>query len=109
MGADRSQCDCSECQSRDSASDADMMTMAVGLIIHADQAESILQKGQADLIAIGRKLLHNPNWVLDAADKLGEEELFSSIPPNYGYWLEKRASSGFKHKTSTWMSGIDQQ
>lgn len=89
--------------------DAEIMTMAVGLIIHADQAESILQKGQADLVAIGRELLHNPNWVLDAADKLGEEESFSSIPPNYGYWLEKRASSGFKRKTSTWLSGIDQE
>ena len=88
--------------------DAEIMTMAVGLIIHADQAESIVQKGQADLVAIGRELLHNPNWVLDAADKLGEDDLFTSIPPNYGYWLEKRATSGFKRKTSTWLSGIDQ-
>lgn len=89
--------------------EADIMTMAVGLIIHADQAESILEQGQADLIAVGRELLHNPNWALDAADKLGEEEVFASIPPNYGYWLEKRAASGFKHKTSTWMSGINQE
>jgi 2,4-dienoyl-CoA reductase-like NADH-dependent reductase (Old Yellow Enzyme family) len=88
--------------------DAEIMTMAVGLIIHADQAEAILQNGQADLIAVGRELLHNPNWVLDAADKLGEENIFSTIPANYGYWLEKRASSGFQHKTSTWKSGINQ-
>lgn len=88
--------------------DAGIMTMAVGLIIHADQAEAILQNSQADLIAVGRELLHNPNWVLDAADKLGEEDIFSTIPANYGYWLEKRASSGFQHKTSTWKSGINQ-
>jgi 2,4-dienoyl-CoA reductase-like NADH-dependent reductase (Old Yellow Enzyme family) len=87
--------------------DAEMLTMAVGLIIHADQAESILQKGQADLVAIGRELLHNPNWVLDAADKLDEENIFSNIPPNYGYWLEKRSSTGFKGKTSTRLNGID--
>ena len=87
--------------------DAEMLTMAVGLIIHADQAESILQKGQADLVAIGRELLHNPNWVLDAADKLDEENIFSNIAPNYGYWLEKRASTGFKGKTSTRLNGID--
>ena len=32
---------------------ADIMTMAVGLIIHGDQAEQILRDKQADLIAVG--------------------------------------------------------
>src|ERR1700760_2889602 len=41
---------------------ADIMTMAVGLIIHGDQAEQILRNGQADLIAVGREILNNPNW-----------------------------------------------
>ena len=40
---------------------ADIMTMAVGLIIHVDQAEEILQSGKADLVAIGREMLNNPN------------------------------------------------
>jgi len=31
-------------------------TMAVGHIIHADQAEQILRDGSADLVAIGREL-----------------------------------------------------
>ena len=44
--------------------DADIMTMAVGLIVHADQAEQILQDGRADLIALARELLYNPNWLL---------------------------------------------
>ena len=88
--------------------EADIATMAVGLIIHADQAEAILQNDQADLVAIGREMLHNPNWVLDAAEKLGEEEVFSRIAPNYGYWLEKRSQTGFKHRSSTWLTGIDQ-
>ena len=83
------------------------MTMAVGLIIHADQAESILQNNQADLVAIGREMLHNPNWMMDAADKLNEEGIFDLVAENYGYWLEKRASTGFKRKTSTWLHGID--
>ena len=39
---------------------ADIMTMAVGLIIHGDQAEQILRDGQADLIAVGREILNNP-------------------------------------------------
>jgi 2,4-dienoyl-CoA reductase-like NADH-dependent reductase (Old Yellow Enzyme family) len=40
---------------------ADIMTMAVGLIIHGDQAEQILRNAQADLIAVGREILNNPN------------------------------------------------
>jgi len=87
---------------------ADMMTQAVGLIIHADQAERILQNNQADLVAIGREMLHNPNWVYDAADKLGEANVFKTLPDNYGYWLEKRASGGFQKNTSTWLPGIEQ-
>jgi 2,4-dienoyl-CoA reductase-like NADH-dependent reductase (Old Yellow Enzyme family) len=55
---------------------ADIMTMAVGLIIHGDQAEQILQDGQADLIAVGREILNNPNWPMDAALKLGVEGPF---------------------------------
>src|ERR1700682_5301326 len=35
---------------------ADIMTMAVGLIIHGDQAEQILRDKQADLIAVGRRV-----------------------------------------------------
>jgi 2,4-dienoyl-CoA reductase-like NADH-dependent reductase (Old Yellow Enzyme family) len=30
--------------------------------VHADQAEAILQKVQADLVALAREVLYNPNW-----------------------------------------------
>lgn len=83
-------------------------TMAVGLIIHADQAEAILAEGSADLVALGRELLHNPNWALDAAEKLGRADVFSTVPQSYGYWLEKRARAGFARRTSTWLAGSDQ-
>ena len=86
---------------------ADIMTMAVGLNIHADQAESILQKGQADIVAIGREMLHNPNWALDAASKLGQDNPFATVPDSYAYWLEKRADVGFGERSSTWLKGID--
>lgn len=85
---------------------ADIMTMAVGMIIHADQAEDILKAGSADLIALGRELLHNPNWSLDAAQKLGIESPFAHIAPAYGYFLEKRARSNFAGRPSTWQRGI---
>ena len=48
------------------------MTMAVGLTIRGDQAEQILPDNQADLIAIGREILNNPNRPADAALKSGE-------------------------------------
>ena len=85
---------------------AQVMTMAVGHIIHADQAEQILRDGSADLVAIGREMLHNPNWPMDAAEKLGVEKPFALVPAPYGYWLEKRASAGFGGRPSTWQSGI---
>ncbi len=68
-----------------------IMTMAVGLIVHADQAEGILQRGEADLIALARELLYNPNWPMDAAQKLGVDPGFRMVPPPQSYWLEKRA------------------
>ncbi len=86
---------------------ADIKTMAVGLIIHADQAEEILQTGKADLIAIGREMLNNPNWPMDAASKLGIENPFSMVPPLYQFFLGKRAEADFGGHSSTWQVGID--
>jgi 2,4-dienoyl-CoA reductase-like NADH-dependent reductase (Old Yellow Enzyme family) len=42
-------------------------TGAVGLITEAEQAEEILQKGQADVVFLARELLRNPQWALRAA------------------------------------------
>jgi 2,4-dienoyl-CoA reductase-like NADH-dependent reductase (Old Yellow Enzyme family) len=84
---------------------ANILTMAVGLIIHADQAEGILQAGHADLIALGRELLHNPNWPLDAAQKLGIGSPFAHVARSYGYWLEKRARNA-AITPSTWQPGL---
>ena len=85
---------------------ADIMTMAVGLIIHGDQAEQILRDGQADLIAVGREILNNPNWPMDAALKLGVEGPFRNVPPQFGYWLGTRAKRGFGTPPSTWQNGL---
>src|SRR5690606_6770009 len=48
-------------------------TGAVGLITGAEQAEAILAAGEADLILLGRELLRNPYWPLQAAAALGVE------------------------------------
>jgi len=66
-------------------------TMAVGLILEAAQAESILQAGEADLVAIGREALYDPNWFLHAEAALGATGEFESWPQQYGWWLTRRA------------------
>ena len=72
--------------------DAGVASMAVGLIVHHDQAERILQSGDADLIALAREMLYNPNWAMDAAQKMGLDG-FAMVPPAYGWWLGKRGAS----------------
>jgi 2,4-dienoyl-CoA reductase-like NADH-dependent reductase (Old Yellow Enzyme family) len=73
--------------------EAGIMTQAVGLITHPRQAEAILERGQADLIAIGRDALQHPHWPRDAAEALGVDTAFELWPEQYGWWLSRRARS----------------
>ena len=70
--------------------EADIPTMAVGIILEAQQAESILQNGQADLIAVGRQSQFNPNIAHHWAHDLGINTGFEDWSPEFGWWLEKR-------------------
>lgn len=69
-----------------------MATTAVGLITEAQQAEDILQAGDADLIAIGRAFLYEPRWGWHAAAKLGGE-----VRGKENYWrcLPREAQTVF--------------
>ena len=80
--------------------EADIKTMAVGLIVHHDQAERILSEGRADLVALAREMLHNPNWAVDAACKFGLDG-YAMTPPAAGWWLQKRVVSVPNLATST--------
>ena len=74
--------------------EAGVPSMAVGLIMGAAQAEAIVANGEADLVAIGREALFNPNWPLHAAVALEGVEAFEAAwPPAYGWWLYRRAKS----------------
>src|SRR5690606_34332457 len=42
--------------------DAGIATMAVGLIVDPVLAEKVIAEGSADLVAVGREPLNNPNW-----------------------------------------------
>lgn len=72
--------------------EAGIASMAVGMITTPEQAESILQEGRADLIAIGREALENPNWPLHARRVLDGAD-FGPWPEQHGWWLERRAAS----------------
>jgi 2,4-dienoyl-CoA reductase-like NADH-dependent reductase (Old Yellow Enzyme family) len=69
---------------------AQIPSMAVGLIREARFAEQILQAGKADLIAIAREALYNPNWPQHAALELGADPDWGLWPEQYGWWLKRR-------------------
>jgi len=75
-----------------------MATIVVGLITEPAQAETILSEGRADLIALGRAALNDPNWPLHASLALGSELDYSAWPQEYGWWLERRAKTAAKMK-----------
>jgi 2,4-dienoyl-CoA reductase-like NADH-dependent reductase (Old Yellow Enzyme family) len=72
--------------------EAKLATMAVGLILTAEQAEEALRAGRADLIAVGREALYDPNWPLHAAQALGADPGMDRWPVQYGWWLTRRES-----------------
>ena len=75
--------------------DAQMPTVAVGLIVNARQAEAIIAAGRADLVAIGREMLLNPFWPAHAAKELGVDPEFKRMPVQYGWWLDRRKKTGY--------------
>ncbi len=75
--------------------EAGIKSMAVGLIVDPFYAEDILQKGQADLIAIAREALVNPCWPQMAEIALGRKafDAMDDWPVQYGWWLKHRERS----------------
>ena len=69
-----------------------MTTTAVGLITQPQQAEDILQAGDADLIALARALMYKPRWPWEAAAALGATVTAS---PQYWRGLPREAQSVF--------------
>ena len=67
-------------------------TLAVGLITTPAQAEGVLQRGDADLVALARAFLYNPRWGWHAA-----AELQGQVQASSQYWrcLPKEAATIF--------------
>lgn len=53
--------------------EADIKTIAVGLIYDYEQANQVVTEGQADMVALARELLRDPYWPLHAAKALGHD------------------------------------
>lgn len=68
--------------------EAGLATMCVGAISTADQVNTILAAGRADLVAIGRAHLADPSFTLRAAAWYGVD---IAVPPQYvpGFFAEK--------------------
>ncbi len=69
-----------------------LATMAVGLIVDPRQADAIVAEGRADLVAVGREALADPNWAVRASRVLDgtQEPGFEAWPQQAGWWLERR-------------------
>lgn len=70
--------------------EAGIATVAVGMITEAAQAEAILQEGRADLIAMARGVMWDPQWPARAAKEMGLDNAYDLLPPDYAYRLYKR-------------------
>ena len=66
---------------RDIRQASGLPTIAVGLITEAQQAEAVLQAGEADLVALARAFLYEPRWGWHAAAALGGE-----VQAKENYW-----------------------
>ena len=73
--------------------EAGLPTIAVGLILTPEQAAAVIQNGQADLVAIGREALVNPNWPHLARRTLLPERGYGDWPQEVGWWLDMREKS----------------
>jgi 2,4-dienoyl-CoA reductase-like NADH-dependent reductase (Old Yellow Enzyme family) len=60
--------------------EVDVPTMCVGLIRDPAHAQAIVERGEADLVGLGRGLLNNPRWAWHAAETLGAKV---AVPHQY--------------------------
>lgn len=65
---------------RDIREQVSVPVIAVGLITEPQQAEDVLQQGEADLVALARGILYDPRWPWHAAAALDGKV---QVPPQY--------------------------
>lgn len=76
--------------------EAGVASMAVGLVVDPAHAEAIVASGEADLVALGRTALDDPNWPLHAeaalrgAGSADDAGAWATWPPQARWAMEKR-------------------
>ena len=70
--------------------EAQVATVAVGLITTGAQAEALLQEGHADLIALARELMLDPNWPVRTARAMGLADALALLPDSDAFRLRGR-------------------
>jgi 2,4-dienoyl-CoA reductase-like NADH-dependent reductase (Old Yellow Enzyme family) len=68
---------------------AGIPTAAVGLITRAEEAAAIVDGGDADLVALAREALDDPNWPLHARAALGGTD-YADWPQQSGYAIRNK-------------------
>jgi 2,4-dienoyl-CoA reductase-like NADH-dependent reductase (Old Yellow Enzyme family) len=76
--------------------DTGAVTIAVGLITEAQQAESIIANGEADAVSLARAMLYDPRWPWHAAAALG-----AKVDAPHQYWRSqpREFKDLFEHAT----------
>ena len=72
---------------------ADIATMAVGLILDAALAEAIVAGGKADLVALARPALEDPNFAIHASAALTGSPDYALAPTPAKSGLDRLAQS----------------
>lgn len=70
-----------------------MTTIGVGLITEPEQAEAIVAKGRADMVALARGILYDPRWPWHAAARLGAQV---DAPKQYWRCQPREAANLFR-------------
>jgi 2,4-dienoyl-CoA reductase-like NADH-dependent reductase (Old Yellow Enzyme family) len=71
-------------------------TMAIGRITEAEQANAIVQEGSADLVALARQMLDDPNWPLHARERLLPATVGDAAYPRQVGYAVKGLKAGVK-------------
>jgi 2,4-dienoyl-CoA reductase-like NADH-dependent reductase (Old Yellow Enzyme family) len=75
---------------------AQVATMAIGLILDPELAQSILAEGKADLVALARPALDDPNFALHAVTALTGQRDYAFAPTPAKSGLD-RLAQGLRH------------
>jgi 2,4-dienoyl-CoA reductase-like NADH-dependent reductase (Old Yellow Enzyme family) len=70
-----------------------MPTVAVGLIRSPGFGSGLIERGDADIVAIAREALVDPNWTNRAASRSGANDGWDHWPVQFAMWLKAREAT----------------